>query len=64
MVMKFYELDIKGKLMKQGILKPKSNDLDLRLWRNPCFKISKNSHPNLGETKNNSLSKMKLPIEI
>ena len=43
-------------------MKPKLNNLDLRSGRNPYFKISKNLHPNLGETKNNSISKMKLLI--
>ena len=43
-------------------MKPKSNDLDLRSRRNPYFKISKNMHPNLSETKDNLISKMKLPI--
>ena len=43
-------------------MKLKSNDLDLRSKRNLCFKISKNPHPNLGETMNNSNYKMKLPI--
>ena len=42
--------------------KPKSNHLNLKLGRNPCFKISKNPHLNLSETKNNSISKIKLTI--
>ena len=46
----------------KNLMKPKSNDLDLRSGRNPCFKINKIPHPNLGETKNNSISKMKLTI--
>ena len=43
-------------------MKLKSNDLDLRSGRSLCFKINKNLHQNeiLGETKNNSISKMKL----
>ena len=41
MLMKFYELDIQGKLMKQGIYWKKLNDLDLRSGINPCLKISK-----------------------
>ena len=43
-------------------MKLKSNNLDLRSGRNLYFKISKNSNPNLGEMKNNSISRMKLPI--
>ena len=43
-------------------MKPKSNDLELRSGRNPCFKISKNLHPNLGKTMNNSIFRMKLAI--
>ena len=41
-------------------MKLKSNDLDLRLGRNPCFNISKNPHPNLGETMNNVITKLQL----
>ena len=44
----------------RNLMKLKLNDLALRSGRNPCFKISKNVHPNLGEMKNNSISKMKL----
>ena len=38
--------------------------MDLRSGKNPCFKISKNPHPNLGETMKNPIPKMKLPILI
>ena len=31
-------------------MKPKSNELNLKLGRNPCFKISKNLFPNLRKT--------------
>ena len=63
MVMKFYELDIEGKLMKKK-LKPKSYNLDLRSGINPCFKISKNPHSNLGKKMKILISKLKLPIQI
>ena len=43
-------------------MKLKSNDLGLISGRNMCFKISKIPYPNLGKTKNNSISKMKLTI--
>ena len=43
-------------------MKLKSNDLDIRLGRNPCFKISKNLHSNLGEKMTIPISKIKLPI--
>ena len=34
-------------------MKPKSNDLDLRLVINPCFKISKNLHSIWAKMMNN-----------
>ena len=43
-------------------MKPKLNDLDLRSGRNPCFKISKNPHPKLGEMMKILISKLKLTI--
>ena len=43
-------------------MKPKSNDLELKLGRDPCFKMRKNPNPNLGETMNNSIYKMKVPM--
>ena len=43
-------------------MKPKSIDLDLRSWRNPCFKISENPHSNLGEKMKIIIFKIKLPI--
>ena len=41
-------------------IKSKSNNLDLRLERNHCFKISKNMHSICAKMKNNSIYKMKL----
>ena len=62
MMMKFYKLDTRKVDETRSPIKPKSNDLNLRSGRNPCFKISKNPHPNLDEIMNNLISKMKLPI--
>ena len=59
MLMKFYER--KANEIRNP-MKPKSNDLDLRLGRNPCLKINKNLHPNLGKTMKNFISKMKLLV--
>ena len=61
MIMKFYKYPRKVDERKTP-MKPTSIDLDFRSGRNPCFKISKNLHPNLGETMKNSISKMKLHI--
>ena len=58
---KFYDLPIHRKVMKRNPMKQKSNDLDLRPRKNPCFKIKKIMHSNLGEMKNNLISRMKLP---
>ena len=41
-------------------IKLKSNDLDLRLGRNPCFKIRKNLNPIWAKMKNNSILRIKL----
>ena len=32
-------------------MKPESSDLELRSGRNPCFKTSKKSKPNLGKNE-------------
>ena len=45
-------------------MKSKSNDLDLKSARKPCFKISKNLNPNLGEVMSNSISKKKLTVYV
>ena len=46
----------------RDLIKQKSNNLNSRSRRNPCFKISKNLYPNIGETMKNPISKMKLPL--
>ena len=43
-------------------MKSKSNDLDLKLGRNPCFKIKENVHFNLGEKMKILIYKLKLTI--
>ena len=59
MTMKFYELDITKADETRNLMKLNSSDLDLRSWRNLCFKISKNLHPNLGKTMEILISKLK-----
>ena len=61
-MMKYYELGPWKTDEKRNLMKLKSNDCDLRSSRNLCFKIRKILRPNLGEMKNNSISRMKLPI--
>ena len=46
----------------RNLMKPKLNDLDLKSRRNPCFKIRQNPHPNLVETMEILISKLKLTI--
>ena len=60
MMMKFYDFAPRKADKTGNPMKPKSNDLDLRLGRNPCLKISKNPHPIWAKMKNKSISKLKL----
>ena len=62
MIMKFYKLDMHGKLMKKESNETKIKSFGLKIWEKFLFQNQKKSTPKFGEIKNNSISRMKLPI--